>query len=137
MKIKEHSNLYWWLFDRVPSPVYRAWQRIKRCPRDIKANKLRKQGKVPAKDAWNSDITICDMLAQHLKWHLRWLDEQHKVFPAKEEDLKYKAEMERAYKALSGYENVHYACEPASKRQLQEVKWAIHWVAKNIRGLWY
>ena len=45
--------------------------------------------------------------------------------------------MERAYKALSQYENVHYACEPASKRQLQEVKWAIHWVAKNIRGLWY
>lgn len=77
------------------------------------------------------------MLAQHLKWHLKWLDEQHKVFPAKEEDLKYKAEMERAYKALSGYENVHYASEPASKRQLQEVKWAIHWVAKNIRGLWY
>lgn len=67
MKIKEHNNLYWWLFDRVPSPVYRAWQRIKRCPRNIKANKLRKQGKVPAKDAWNSDITICDMLAQHLK----------------------------------------------------------------------
>ena len=94
--MKKHSELYWWLFDRVPGPIYRAWKWVKMCPRNIKANRLRKQGKVPARDAWNSDITICNILAQHLKWHLKWLDEQHEVFPAKEEDLKYKAEMERA-----------------------------------------
>ena len=137
MKIKEHSKLYWWIFDRIPSPVYRAWRWLVEKPRNIKANRLRKKGKVPARDAWNSDITICDMLAQHLKWHLKWIKEQHEVFPLSEESRKRQAEIERAYKALSGYEDLKYVDKPMTKQQLRELEWAIHWVARNIRKLWY
>lgn len=137
MKIKEHSKLYWWIFDRIPSPVYRAWRWLVEKPRNIKANRLRKKGKVPARDAWNSDITICDMLAQHLKWHLKWIKEQHEVFPPSEESRKRQAEIERAYKALSGYEDLKYVDKPMTKQQLRELEWAIHWVTRNIRKLWY
>lgn len=130
--MKEYSELYWWLFDRIPSPVYRAWRWVREKPRDIKANRLRKKGIVPAEDAWNSNITICDMLTQHLKW----IKEQHEVFPSSEESRKYQAEMERAYKALSKYDDLCDITKPATKQQLREVKWAVHWVARNIHKLW-
>lgn len=103
----------------------------------MKASRLRKKGKVPAQDSWNADITICNMLAGHLEWHLKWTKQQHELFPPRE-DKKYLAEMERAYKALSSYQEVFYdVTKPASKQQLMEVQWAIHWVARNIRGLWH
>ena len=135
--MKEHSELYWWFFDRIPIPVYRAWRWVREKPRNIKANRLHKKGIVPAEDAWNSNITICDMLAQHLKWHLEWLGEEYETLATKEENIEYKAEMERAYKALSGYESLCDISKPASKQQLREVEWSIHWVARNIHKLWY
>jgi hypothetical protein len=135
--MKEHSELYWWLFDRVPIPVYRAWRWVREKPGDIKANRLRKKGIVPAEDAWNSNITICNMLAQHLKWHLKWLDEQYNILESAEENAKYKAEMVRAHKALSRYEDLCDITKPATKQQLREVQWAIHWVARNIHKLWF
>ena len=135
--MKEHSKLYWWFFDRIPTPVYRAWRWVREKPRNMKANRLRKKGIVPAEDAWNSNITICNMLAQHLKWHLKWIKEQHEVFPSSEESRKRQAEIERAYKALSGYESLCDITKPATKQQLREVEWAVHWVARNIHKLWF
>jgi len=135
--MKEHSELYWWFFDRIPGPVYRAWRWVREKPRNSKANRLRKKGIVPAQDAWNSNITICNMLVQHLEWHLRWLEERYSVFPTEEENKKYQAEMKRARKALSGYESLCDISKPASKQQLREVEWSIHWVARNVHKLWY
>lgn len=134
--MKEHSELYWWIFDRIPSPVYRAWRWIREKPSNMKANRLRKKGKVPAEDAWNSNITICNMLAEHLGWHLKWLEERYQVFPTQKENEKYQAEMKRAYKALSGYEALCDITKPGSKQQFREVQWAIHWAARNIHHLW-
>lgn len=136
--MKEHSKLYWWIFDRIPSPVYKTWRWLVEKPRNMKANRLRKKGKVPARDAWNSDITICNMLAQHLKWHLKWTKEEYEVlYLTPRETEKRQQELERAYKALSGYEDLHYTDKPATKQQLRELEWAIHWVARNIRKLWH
>lgn len=136
--MKKHSKLYWWFFDRIPSPVYRAWRWVREKPRDIKANRLRKKGIVPAEDAWNSNITICNMLAQHLKWHLKWTKEQYEViWLSGKEARKRQAEIERAYKALSDYESLCDITKPATKQQLREVEWAIHWVARNIHKLWF
>ena len=135
--MKEHSELYWWFFDRTPGPVYRAWRWAREKPRDIKVGRIRKKGIVPAEDAWHSNITICNMLAQHLKWHLEWLGEQYDVFPAQEDNKKYQAEMKRAYKALSGYEALCDVTKHGSKQQFREVQWAIHWVARNIYKLWF
>lgn len=135
--MKEHSKLYWWIFDRIPSPVYRAWRWLVEKPRNIKANRLRKKGKVPAQDAWNSDITICDMLAQHLKWHLKWTKEEYEVlYLTPRESEKRQQEIERAYKVLSKYEDLKYVGKPMTKQQVRELEWAIHWVARNIRKLW-
>ena len=131
--MKEHSKLYWWIFDRIPSPVYRAWRWLVEKPRDMTASRLRKKGKVPAQDAWNSDITICNMLSQHLKWHLKWTKEEYEVlYLTPRESEKRQQELERAYKALSRYEDTKL-----TKQQLREIEWAIHWVARNIRKLWH
>lgn len=136
--MKEHSKLYWWIFDRIPSPVYRAWRWLVEKPRNMKASRLRKKGKVPAQDAWNSDITICNMLSQHLKWHLKWTKEEYEVlYLTPRESEKRQQELERAYKALSGYEDLKYVDKPMTKQQLRELEWAIHWVARNIRKLWH
>ena len=135
--MKEHSELYWWVFDRIPGPVYRAWRWVREKPRNIKANRLRKKGIVPAQDAWNSNITICNMLAQHLEWHLKWTKDHYEVYwlSAKEAD-KRQEDLQRAHKALAEYEHLHNVMKPATKQQLREVEWAIHWVARNIHHLW-
>lgn len=135
--MKEHSNLYWWFFDRIPGPVYRAWRWLIEKPKEMKANKLRKKGIVPAEDAWNSDLTICDQLAQHLEWHLKWLGEQYEVFGESEKDARYKSEMERALKGLRSYAKLKYQAKPTSKRSMRELQWSIHWVGKNVWRLWW
>jgi hypothetical protein len=78
------------------------------------------------------------MLAQHLKWHLKWTKEQYEVlWLSGKEARKRQAEIERAYKALSDYESLCDITKPATKQQLREVEWAIHWVASNIHKLWF
>ena len=73
------------------------------------------------------------MLAQHLKWHLKWTKEEYEVlYLTSREAEKRQQELERAYKALSRYEDTKL-----TKQQLREIEWAIHWVARNIRKLWH
>lgn len=136
------------LFDLCPSWLYGAYDSVKSFPKELKWKVQRANGKVPACDWWDFDVTLANVISQGLenllyRGNTDWEDkEQKKIF----KDLEYVYKFFKDYSECLGEFTRYDSSMPyeefleLSKKEYEEfaVKRdkAFKLLSKHFRDLW-